>query len=199
MGYRALLIDMDGTLLDSAPRITDAVNAARAEVPLPPLRVDQVAPHVGWGLTRLLAGTLPPAHRGEAARSAFHAHLDGTTWTPVLFPGAETLIRECPVPVALVTNQPGRVLRPLLARLGWPLAAVVDGDHPSGRKPDPGPIMAALEALQVAAAHALFVGDSAADRDAAAAAGVDFRAVAWGHVADAPQVASLAEVLEAVR
>ena len=182
----ALLIDLDGTLLDTAADLAGGANAARAHFGLPPLPIEAVAAHVGWGLGHLLTRTLPvELHpRMEEARAAFHAcyaaHLLDHSRP---YPGASALLEAWRGPLALVTNKPRAYVVPILEALGWveSFQAVVTGDD--ARKPAPEALWRALEGLGVAPEDALFVGDSEVDRDAAAAAGVAFVAVPWGRVA----------------
>lgn len=185
---RALLFDLDGTLLDSGPDLADAVNAARAGLGAEPLALDAVLPHIGWGLTHLLAHTLPEAVGRDdvalsAARETFHrwyrAHVYDRSRP---YAGADAVLDAWSGRCGLVTNKPRDYVLEILERAGWTdhLAAVVCGDIV--RKPAPEPLWRALETLDVAPADALFVGDSEVDRDAALAAGVPFAAVPWGRV-----------------
>lgn len=192
----ALVFDLDGTLLDTAPVLTAAVNAARALGAHPPLAVATVAPHIGGGLGALLAATLPPGYDEAAARAAFHATCRARLLESRPYPDADAVVAALGSRAALVTNKPRTYLDALLAHLGWRFAAVVDGDDPAGRKPDPGPLLHAAARLGVAPAAALAIGDSPLDRAAARAAGMPYRPVAWGHVAPGERpLTALAELL----
>ncbi len=193
----AVLFDLDGTLLDSAPSLAAGVAAARAKFGLPPLEPAAVAPHVGRGLGELLRATLPSTHHDDLgpARAAFHAAYRRHLLDAHPMPGADALLSALGPRAALVTNKPRGYLDPLLAHLGWRFGVVIDGDHPAGRKPDPAPLRWAARALGHAAHACAFVGDSTADRDAARAAGMPFVAVAWGAVPDAAHyITALAEL-----
>ncbi len=193
MTASAFLFDLDGTLLDTDADLAAAVNAARAALALPPLDVEAVRPHIGWGLGHLLRGALPPAaHPGLAeARRHFHAHyrahlLDHSR----PFADADDVLAALgPARCGLVTNKPGAFVDAIIARLGWRFGVVVAGDTLAARKPDPAPLLRAAATLGVDPATTTYVGDSEVDLEAAAAAGVDFVAVAWGRVAArAPRV-----------
>ena len=199
---QAFLFDLDGTLLDTRGDIADAANAARAALGLPTMAEAAVEGHVGHGLGHLLAQVLPRALHGRLgeARAAFVAHyqahlLDRTR----PFPGAEELLaRLAGRPIALVTNQPGRFVDPILAGLGWHFEVVLAGDTLPERKPHPAPVREALRRLGVAAEQALFVGDTEVDRAAAVGAGVAVGCVPWGRTTDLEgrRLTSLAELVD---
>jgi phosphoglycolate phosphatase len=196
-----VVFDLDGTLIDATPGLAAAANAARAAFELPPLPVDHIAPHLGRGLGDLLDAVLPDLSLDrERARAAFHASGYARLLDAPAFAGADAVIAALGARAGLVTNKPRRYLAPLLAHLlahrGWRFGAVVDGDDPAGRKPDPGPLLRVAALLGVAPADAIFVGDTAVDRAAARAAGMRFVPVAWGAVepGEVP-IMSLAEVL----
>ncbi len=186
----ALILDLDGTLLDSTADLAAGANAARRAFGLEPIPDAEVALHVGWGLAHLLRHAVPGAdQRMETARAAFHewygAHLLDRSRP---YEGADALLRAWSGRCALVTNKPDAYVERIVAELGWAarLAVVVGGDGP--RKPSPEPVLRALAGLEVPAAAALFVGDSEVDQEAAGAAGVSFVAVPWGRVEAAPRL-----------
>jgi 2-phosphoglycolate phosphatase len=182
---RAILLDLDGTLIDSVPDLASAANAARATLALAPLTVPEVERHVGWGLTHLLTGVLPGGPT-EATRAAFIAHYHAHVLDQTApYPGVDAWLRHTAHPLGLVTNKPRRFVEPILDGLGWTerFGVVVAGDDPVGRKPDPAPLHHAARALGFEVSEGLFVGDSEVDAAAAQAAGMPFAAVAWGRVA----------------
>lgn len=183
----ALLFDLDGTLLDSGPDLADAVNAARAHLSLTPLAEREVSPHVGWGLTHLLAHTLPPDTGAlDAARAAFHDYYRANVYVRSRpYAGADEVVRAWSRRVGLVTNKPRPYVERILEATGWAphFVVLVCGDEV--RKPAPEALWRALAAMRVEASDALFVGDTEVDRDAALAAGVPFAAVPWGRVTGA--------------
>lgn len=200
---RALIFDLDGTLIDSDGDIAAAANVARAALDLPPAGVPEVAAAIGWGLGHLLERMLPGASPEQMARAreVFVTHYAAH---PLVhsrpLPGAAALWAGLPLghPVALVTNKPMVFVGPILAGLGWDtrFQVVVGGDSLPQRKPDPAPLLHALAGLGVAAADALYVGDSEVDAATAQAAGVDHVTVAWGrHAADARHVIARLDAL----
>ncbi len=196
----AILLDLDGTLLDTGPDLAVAVNAARRAFGLSALAVEEVTPHLGWGLTRLLTGTLPEGlhPRLPEAREHFHAvYGERCLVDSVPYPSVSEFLADPPCTLALVTNKPGRHTRIIVEGLGWDFAAVVAGDALAKRKPEPEPLLHCLELLGVAPGEAVFVGDSEVDQEAALRAGVPFAAVAWGRVA--PSAEWVIDSLEALR
>ncbi len=180
---KVLLFDLDGTLLDSGPDLAASVNAARDSLGLPPLTIEAVLPHVGWGLTHLLKHTLPASESIATAREVFHDYYRGHAYDRSRpYPGAEAALTAWSGRVALVTNKPRPYVDVILEATGWSrlFAASVCGDEV--RKPDPEALRRALRALGASASDALFVGDTEVDLETAEAAGVPFAAVPWGRV-----------------
>ncbi|MEX0431102.1 phosphoglycolate phosphatase [Spiribacter insolitus] len=193
----AVLFDLDGTLVDSAPDLTTAVNRCLADLGRPAIDEDRVRNWIGngarWLVARALAGRRgiaaePP--QTEAALARFFVHYrDCLHERSVLYAGvADGLARLAvlDLPLAVVTNKPGAFTQPLLEALGIAgrFATLVSGDTLGVKKPDPAPLVHAAEALRVDIQRCLYVGDSAADRDAAHAAGALLVRVPYGYPGD---------------
>lgn len=181
--YTTLLFDLDGTLIDSAADIAASVNHARRHFGQPDLTLDQVKAAVGDGLVTLLERTVP-ADGAEAKRVYTEHHeghlLDHTSLYPGVREGLESLVGK--VALGVVTNKPQgfteRILKGLdLERL---FSVVVGGDTAAGKKPDPGPILLAMQRIGAAPWSTLYVGDSKGDVRAAHAANTAACTVAWG-------------------
>jgi phosphoglycolate phosphatase len=200
--FDLLVFDLDGTLVDSLPDITRALNLALADIghsPLPPATVRTL---VGEGVVRLaekaLAASAAPDQSAAAAaalaarvRTIYQA--DPCVETR-LFSGMEATLRalqERGHKLAVLTNKPGDVTRPLLRALGIdPFFAAVIGDgdgHP--RKPDPGAILALVRRFAVTPARTLMVGDGLPDMDVARAAACPAAAALWGYTPEAELLA----------
>ncbi|MER9867233.1 phosphoglycolate phosphatase [Mesorhizobium sp. M0136] len=181
---RAILFDLDGTLVDSAPDITAAVNELLAGRDLPPLRLDQVKAMIGGGIrklverafaasgTPLLGSALDEANRVMAP--IYRRHLTGRTR---LMPGvreALTHLHLSGIALGVVTNKPQLAAREILLHFGLTdyLGAIVGGDAVTYLKPAPDALLLALDQLQVDPRDTLMVGDSSADMAAARAAGM---------------------------
>lgn len=188
---RGLLLDLDGTLLDTAPDMAGALNRllveeARAELPFASIR-----PHVSHGaaaLVRLGFGQQLAADEFERLRLRFLAvyseHLStGTT----LFPGfADVLDRldAARMPWGIVTNKPTYLTEPLLSALALAARAgcVVCGDTFAERKPHPRPMLHAAKTLGLAPGAIVYVGDAQRDIAAGRAAGMRTLAAAFGYL-----------------
>ncbi|WYX34122.1 phosphoglycolate phosphatase [Achromobacter xylosoxidans] len=193
--FRAALLDLDGTLLDSIPDLAFAANAMRVELGMIALREDVVATFVGKGVDNLvrrsLAGSLdaadPSPEDFARAREAFyrHYHLVNGERAQV-YPGViEGLkhMREQGLKLAVVTNKPTEFTLPLLQRTGLAgfFDAVVCGDTCSRRKPDPDQVLHACELLGVTVAEAVTIGDSINDAQAGRSAGTQVLVVPYGY------------------
>lgn len=188
-----LLLDLDGTLVDTAPDLADALARLLAEEGLPALPEAEVARLVGDGAARLVARALA-AH----GRPCEGARLDAYVARFLAHYGAAPAARSRPYPgvaatlealraagwrLGVCTNKPQGLSEAVLAGLGLArfIDAVAGGDRFAVRKPDPGHVLATLELLGVAPAAAVMVGDSRNDVAAARAAGVACVAVAYGY------------------
>jgi len=191
---RAALIDLDGTLLDTAPDIAAAANAMLAELGLQSIDAGQVRDYIGKGIGALVrrclessAGRPPEAPLYEAALDRFERHyerLNGTASRP--FPGAvEGLVAMSArgLRLACVTNKASRFADPLLAASGLAgyFDQVVTSDRVGLRKPDPGPFLYACRALGVAPPEAAVIGDSANDAEGGRRAGCRVLLVPYGY------------------
>jgi phosphoglycolate phosphatase len=190
---RAVLLDLDGTLLDTAPDLAAAINAMLAGQGLEPLPERVIRDFIGQGIPRLVerslvaAGLPLPCAQLEPALRDFGAHykrLNGRTSRP--FPGVvEALerMRAANLRLACVTNKAAAFTAPLLEKTGLAplLDAVVTSDQVGARKPDPAPFLHACRLLQVAPAEAVVIGDSANDAEGARAAGCKVLLVSYGY------------------
>lgn len=180
---RVAILDLDGTLVDTLDDLALAVNAALADVGLPPRPLDDVRAFVGEGARRLVERAVDPhLERVEPALEAwwrhYEAHLLDRTRP---YPGIPAALAGAGRVLAVHTNKPGRLARKILAGVGLldRLAAVLGGDE-APKKPDPTGTLELLARLGGTPADAVFVGDSAVDVATARAAGVRHVAVTWG-------------------
>ncbi len=190
---RAVLLDLDGTLLDTAPDIVAAANAMLAGQGLAPLPGRTVRNLIGRGIPHLVEQSLVAAGlplacaQLEPALRSFGDHyrrLNGRASAP--YPGVvESLgrLRAAKLKLACVTNKARAFTLPLLEKAGLAplLDAVVTADEVGKRKPDPAPFLRACELLQVNPEHAWVIGDSANDAEGARAAGCKVLLVTYGY------------------
>lgn len=175
---RALLFDLDGTLIDSRADIAAAANVALAASGLGSLDLATVTALVGDGARSLVARVLaaagdePDEARIDEALAHFsRAYLAAPAARTTLLPGARRAL-ELGLPCALVTNKPRDVTREVLRALdleGAFVAVVAGGDAPL--KPAPDGVLAALDALGAAPRDAWMIGDGPQDVLAGRAAG----------------------------
>lgn len=182
---KAVVFDLDGTLIDSAEDLCTALNRLLAEEALRPLAVSEVVPMIGDGAARLVergvlaagghvgAGSLPVLTRRFLSHYEPHA-AERTRAVP----GAAEVLAELAADgllLAICTNKPEQATRAILAALDLEhhFAAVIGGDSVPGRpKPDPAMVVAAIDRLGAAPHEAVMVGDARNDVLAARAAGL---------------------------
>jgi len=192
---QAVLIDLDGTLLDSIPDLADAANAMRRDLGMVALPVELVTTFVGKGVEHLVRRTLvgnlhdpdPDTALFEQARTVFFRHyhvFNGmrATLYPGVIDGLEAM-RAQGLRLAVVTNKPEQFTLPLLERTGLRpyFEAVVSGDTCARKKPDPMPMAHACTLLAVAPDAALAIGDSGNDSQSARSAGLRVLVVPYGY------------------
>lgn len=188
---RAIVFDLDGTLVDSAPDLHAAACAMLDERGLPPVTLDQVKSFVGNGIGKLVERCLdavgypddPPGR--AAALESFRAHYgaDPAALTRP-YTGVETMLADLAgdgYALGVCTNKPVEMAVDLLRQLGLfrYFGSVVGGGTVAALKPDPAPLVHCLAAL--GAATALYVGDSETDAATARAAGVPFALYSGGY------------------
>jgi phosphoglycolate phosphatase len=189
----AIAFDLDGTLVDSAPDIGDALNFALAIEGLAPFDVTQVIQWIGDGPDALIDRAL--AHHGlpepdrntlKRVRAAYDEQaLRAPLGRGKLFAGITELLTtlEGRWPLAVVTNKPPELAAAVLATAGIAtrFVTVHGASRRQERKPEPFMLLAAAERLGVATGSLLMVGDSLADLGAAAAAGCPVAYALWGY------------------
>jgi N-acetyl-D-muramate 6-phosphate phosphatase len=188
----AILFDLDGTLLDTAPDMTGALNELLSEQGRSPMPFEQLraqVSHGSHGLVRLAFGNDNGEHF-ETMRQRFLALYaarlcDGTR----PFEGILKLldaIEDAGCRWGIVTNKPGWLTDPLLKilELDQRAGCVVSGDTYAERKPHPMPLLNAAAALQVAPARCLYIGDAERDVVAATRAGMAAIVARYGYIGE---------------
>jgi phosphoglycolate phosphatase len=189
---RAIVFDLDGTLIDSAPDIRTGVNAILKAEGLRDLTLRETIRLIGEGpqflVERAFAsrGQAPDGHQLKVLTQRFLAVYEQIPAPETqAFPGAYEIIAELQqrARIGICTNKPARIAGQVLAKCG--LASLVDGligsDSGFGQKPDAGPVHALLHRLEALPSEALYVGDSEPDVAAARAAGVKVAVVSFGY------------------
>lgn len=194
--FDALLLDLDGTLVDSQRDLSDALNLLLAEQGLATVDLAQTRAMVGDGarvlIERALRATGGDPERAPDLLARFLALYEPIACRQTRpYPGVlDTLgnLRDAGILLAVVTNKPVRATRTVLDGLGLSpfFAVIVGGDSVAARKPDPAPVRAALQRLQVAPDRTVMVGDNHHDVEASHAAGVLAVAVSYGYAHRSP-------------
>ncbi|WLD59059.1 phosphoglycolate phosphatase [Salinispirillum sp. LH 10-3-1] len=189
MTPKAVLFDLDGTLVDSLPTIALGLQDALALLGLPGVTEEQVGHWIGEGtpVLTLKAATAvgAPERADELFAQFFPSYMPHIPGTPEIA-GATALLENLAsqgILCALVTNKPRAFTEPLLAALHWNrwLPVVICGDDLDERKPHPLPILEACARLGVSVSDSVMVGDSRHDVGAARAAGMSVVALAGGY------------------
>ncbi len=190
-GFRGVLFDLDGTLIDSAPDLAGAANRLRADHGMEPLPLALLRPMVGSGARGMVGvafGVAPGEPRFEPLRDAFLAHYEaGLLQSTQPFEGVDRMLAALDVaaiPWGIVTNKATRFTSPIVAGLGLAqrAAVVVCGDTTAHSKPHPEPLWHAARAMGLAPESMVYVGDDLRDAQAARAAGMAMVVATWGYL-----------------
>ena len=191
---KAVMIDLDGTLLDTIPDLAVAANMMLAELKMPVLPEIRIRNFVGKGINNLIERTLTDSMDGKPDAKLFEQALpiydrsyravNGKHTT--IYPGVKEgldLLRAQGFPLVCVTNKSERFTLPLLdyVSLSGYFVCVVAGDTLPQKKPDPAPLLHACQQLNVMPSEMLMIGDSINDAQAARAAGCPVFCVTYGY------------------
>jgi len=194
MRPRMILIDVDGTLVDSVPDLAYCVDEMMQRLGRPPHGEAAVRNWVGNGVERLVRRALIGELDGEPDEAdyaqAYPIFLDlyaeNTSKRSVLYPGVREgleWLQAAGYPLGCVTNKAAQFTEPLLKDLGVyeRFRIVISGDSLPKKKPDPLPLLHAAEYFAVAPADSLMIGDSVSDVSAARAAGFGIVCMSYGY------------------
>jgi len=189
-----ILIDVDGTMVDSVPDLAFCVDEMMQLLGREPRGEERVRDWVGNGVERLVRRALVGQLNGEPDEADFDRaypifldlYADNTSRRSVLYPGVREgldYLQAAGYALGCVTNKAGRFTLPLLKDLGIynVFSIVISGDTLQYRKPHPAPLLHAAEFFKLDPAHALMVGDSISDVKAARAAGFMVACVPYGY------------------
>ncbi|MGF6758361.1 phosphoglycolate phosphatase [Paraburkholderia sp. GAS334] len=190
----AAIIDLDGTMVDTADDFTAGLNGMLAQLDAAETSREEVVDYVGKGSEHLIRSVLAPRFEAEHAQDRFdealaiyqeeYARINGTHTR--LYPDVEAGLKamhDAGLKLACVTNKPRRFAVQLLTQYGLIgyFSVVIGGDTLSKKKPDPLPMLTACAEMQVAPAATVAIGDSENDAMAGRAAGLATLTVPYGY------------------
>lgn len=188
---KAVVFDLDGTLIDSAAELRQAINQALATIGRRALAEREITAMIGDGIVRLteraLAATGAPLHDSAFERTVTAVQEAYAALPPSnLYHGARDILAaltEQGIALALCTNKPRDATHRILGQLGLvgQFQAVAGGDSYPTKKPDPAPVRGLLAELGVEPSAAAMIGDSSNDINAGRAAGLTTVAVSYGY------------------
>jgi phosphoglycolate phosphatase len=187
----AVLFDLDGTLVDTAPDMVAVLQGLQQDHGLDPVSFEFGRAHVSNGALGLLRIAFPDAG-DELRESLLHEYIaryaERLCRDTVLFDGLGELLTRLETagrPWGVVTNKPAHLTQPLLEQLALAerLSCTVSGDTLPQKKPDPAPLLYACELAGVEPAQTIYVGDAGRDIEAGRRAGMMTIAAAYGYVA----------------
>lgn len=195
VAVKAVLLDLDGTLLDTVLDLHAAADGMLADLGRAPVAIEDIRAYVGRGIPnlvkRVLAGALeaaddptPPPEEALSSFKRHYAEVNGRASKP--FPGVMEGLKALKakgLPLGVITNKAGAFTSVLLERTGVApfMDVVVPGDHLPKPKPDPMPVIWACGRLDVSPADTLLIGDSVHDFKAGKSAGCKVFLVPYGY------------------
>ena len=188
---QAVLFDLDGTLVDTAPDLGYALNLQRTRHGFAPLPDDLIRPQASHGARGLLGlgfGVQPDDAKFPAMREEFlELYAENICRHSQPFPGIPDLLAALEargLKWGVVTNKPARFTEPLMSILDLAerAACIVSGDTCPQPKPHPAPMLAAAELCGAMPAQCLYLGDAERDIQAARAAAMPALVAAWGYL-----------------
>jgi phosphoglycolate phosphatase len=191
---KAVLIDLDGTLVDSVPDLANAIDQMMLQLAMPARGVDAVTQWIGNGADRLVKRALVNSMEGEPSEALLQkalplfevAYAANNGKHSYLYDGVEVglnYLKQQGYRLGCVTNKPIAFTLPLLEAMGIAdfFDLTIGGDQVERIKPDPQPLLMAAEKLRVDPKQAVMLGDSVSDVMAARAAGMPIICVSYGY------------------
>ena len=189
---KAILFDLDGTLFETAPELSDAINLMLKDLEMMELKRNEIKNFIGKGAENLIKQSLRfsskknPSLLFAKAEKLFTHHYSLISGKSLMFDGVEKAISDLKAKdflLGCVTNKPAVYTEALMnqSRLSDFMDIIVSGDTTDKKKPNPLPILHALDQLNIEPKDAIMVGDSIIDIEAGFAAGTYIFTVPYGY------------------
>ncbi len=187
----SVLFDLDGTLLDTAPDMVDAVNNLRIELGLEPKPYDDLRNTVSHGGAALIRKGLDINDEHQEFQTYLSKFLDSYQQNIAnktnFFPGMEKVVsklEELDIPWGIVTNKPHWLTSLLVTKLGISerTSCIVSGDTLTEKKPHPAPLLHACKILKVNPKNTIYVGDAQRDIEAGNNASMHTLVAMFGYI-----------------
>ncbi|MHC4673112.1 MAG: HAD family hydrolase [Planctomycetota bacterium] len=186
---KGIVFDFDGTLADTLPDVTDAVNVGLESFGLQARSIEEVSGYIGDGileLCRRAVGEDSPISLEELAAVISNHYQDHRLDKVSLFAGIPELLDELTrrgIPLAVLSNKPHQHTWPMVEALfgKWPFVAVEGYREEGLRKPDPRTVLGIVKQMGLSAGQVLMVGDSSTDMITAVNAGLIPVGATWGY------------------
>tara|TARA_R110002072_G_scaffold39236_3_gene112856 strand:+ start:7398 stop:8069 length:672 start_codon:yes stop_codon:yes gene_type:complete len=189
-----VLLDLDGTLVDSIPDLAWSVNKTLLELSLPERELSSIRNWVGNGLEKLLHRSLTNDFNEEAESALFEkasalfmsVYSQNMCNLSACYPGVREgidYLKDKDIKLGCVTNKRGQFVGPILEKLGLKddMSIIIAGDTLAKKKPHPLPLLHAASTFEIDPKQSLMVGDSESDVKAARAAGFQIVCVSYGY------------------
>jgi phosphoglycolate phosphatase len=192
-GIRAVLFDLDGTLVDTAPDLAAALNRVLQSEGMPPLTLETIRPQVSRGGLALIqlafSATRKEAELEPLRQKLLDFYIDHIADESRLFEGCETMLQQLEqrtIPWGIVTNKPGWLTDPLLHRLNLDQrsAVTISADTTAQKKPHPLPLLTAAQRIDIDPQQCLYIGDDPRDVEAGNAAGMTTVIARYGYIGE---------------
>jgi phosphoglycolate phosphatase len=189
-----VLLDLDGTLVDSIPDLARSINQTLVQISIEERNIDDIRNWVGNGVEKLLHRALTNDIDGEAESELFEKtfeifmsiYNENMCASSVCYPGVREgidFLKENNIKLGCVTNKSEQFVEPILEKLGLlnDMSIIIAGDTLAKKKPHPLPLLHAAETFEKDPALSLMIGDSESDVKAARAAGFQIVCVSYGY------------------
>lgn len=190
---KTILFDLDGTLIDTAPDMANALNILLKEEGCNSLSYESIRPVVSNGSVALVELGFPELQCGDTKERLKQRYLDiyeeKLCVDSVLFPGMEILLERIEnqnMNWGVVTNKPGWLTEPLMLQIGLieRASCIISGDTTNNRKPHPEPMYLACKEARSKPEHCIYIGDAQRDIQAGKNAGMKTVIANYGYIGD---------------